>query len=160
MKKRRVKTYRYDGPGNSLTNWSNITRPPRVLKNIIIIKICQYLPLKLKNKLYKSIGIKIGKNVSIAYGVNFDFLFPELIEIRDNSIIGFGTTILAHEFLIKEWRTGKVIIGKNVMVGALTLIMPGSEIGDNSTVAAYSLVNKNIPKNSKVGGIPIKKLRS
>ena len=33
-----------------------------------------------------------------------DTMFPERITVGDNSIIGFNTTILAHEYLIEEYR--------------------------------------------------------
>ena len=103
--------------------------------------------------------MKIERNVSIALMVNFDVFWPELISIKENSIIGFNATILAHEFLIKEYRTGKVEIGRNVLIGANSTVLPGVRIGDNSVVSAMSLVNKSVPRNSFYGGIPIKKLR-
>ena len=94
----------------------------------------------------------------IAPGVTLDFIFPELIEIGDNSVIGFESLILTHEFLVNEWRRGKVIIGSNVVVGAQTTVMPGVTIGDHSTIAVKSLVNKTLKPHSKVGGIPIRRI--
>ena len=38
--------------------------------------------------------------------------------------------------------------------------MPDVTIGENSTVAAYSFVTKNIPKNQIWSGIPAKKLKN
>jgi len=98
--------------------------------------------------------MKIGKNVSVAALVMLDFFWPELIEIKDNSIIGFGATVLAHEFLIKEYRTGKVIIGKNVLIGANSTVLAGVELGDNSVIGSMSLVNSDVPENSFFAGIP------
>ena len=34
--------------------------------------------------------------------------------------------------------------------------MPNVTIGENSTIAAYSFVNRDIPKNEFWGGIPVK----
>ncbi|MBI2076636.1 MAG: acyltransferase [Candidatus Aenigmarchaeota archaeon] len=156
---RSLTKYKYAGDGNSLLEWPKHAHPLKVLRNIIAIEIAKYMPLGLKNKLYRAIGIKVGKNVSVAYKVTFDILFPELIEIGDNTIIGYGCTILAHEFLIKELRIGKVKIGKNVMVGANSTVLAGVTIGDNATVSAMSLVNENVPENAFAGGIPVKVLR-
>ena len=112
--------------------------------------------LGLKLWLYRMMGIRVGSNVSIALDVTMDVLFPQLIEIGDNTIIGFNTTILCHEFLIKEYVTGPVVIGRDVMVGANTTILPGVTIANGSVVSAHSLVNSDI--EGFVGGVPARPL--
>lgn len=145
---------------NSLLFWYKVKNPLIIIYNFIIIYLAKYLPsLTLKRILYRTTGMKIGRNVSIGLGVTFDIFFPELIEIDENTIIGFNATILAHEFLQKEVRKGKVKIGKNVMIGANSTLLPGIKIGDNSIISAMSLVNRDIPKNSFAGGIPIRILK-
>lgn len=157
---RDVKTYKHDGKENPLRKWYRYRNPLRVVFNFLIIYTCRYLPsIGLKNLLYRLVGIKVGKNVSVGLGAVFDIFFPELIEIGDNSVIGHNATILTHEFLVDEIRKGKVRIGKNVLIGTKALILPGVKIGDNAKISAYSLVNKDIPENSFVGGIPAKKIR-
>ncbi|CAM5266390.1 hypothetical protein LSPH24S_09836 [Lysinibacillus sphaericus] len=42
-------------------------------------------------------------------------------------MIGFNTTILAHEYLIEEYRLGDVHIGNEVMVGANSTILENFE---------------------------------
>ncbi|MBI4399753.1 acyltransferase [Candidatus Micrarchaeota archaeon] len=145
---------------NSMTLWHKVRNPFVIAFNFVIIETCKYLPsLALKRFFYSLIGIKLGKNVSIGLGVMFDIFFPELIEIGDNSIIGYNSLILTHEFLIEEWRKGKVKIGKNVLIGVNVSVLPGIEIGDNATVSSASLVNKNVNAGSFVGGVPIKELK-
>ena len=89
----------------------------------------------------------------------FDIFFPEMVEIDDNSILGYNSTILCHEYLVNEWRKGKVKIGKNVMIGANVTVLPGVIIEDGAVVSACSLVNMDVPENSVVGGVPIKRLK-
>jgi acetyltransferase-like isoleucine patch superfamily enzyme len=113
--------------------------------------------IEFKNRLYRRMGMKIGRNVRI-HGSNLDVFFPELIEIGDNCTIGAYTTILTHEFINGHYRKGKVKIGSSVFVGAMTLVLPGIEIGDCSKIAAYSLVNKDVLPNSFVGGVPIREI--
>ena len=48
---------------------------------------------------------------------------------------------------------------KNCRVGTHSTIMPGVTIGENSIIAAYSFVNKNIPENEMWGGIPAKLMK-
>jgi acetyltransferase-like isoleucine patch superfamily enzyme len=82
-------------------------------------------------------------------------MFPEKITVGTNSIIGYNTTILAHEYLIKEYRIGEVIIGNEVLIGANTTILPGVTIGDRATVSAGTLVHKDVAPGSFVGGNPM-----
>ena len=108
--------------------------------------------------LFRQLGMRLGKNVTIASGVTLDYFFPELIEIGDNTIVGMDTMILAHEFLHDRWRCGKVSIGMNVLLGAQSTVLAGVTIGDNVQIAAMSLVNKSVPAGAFVGGVPLRLL--
>jgi len=83
-------------------------------------------------------------------------MFPEKITVGDNSIIGYNTTLLAHEYLIREYRLGEIIIGNEVMIGANTTILPGVTIGDGAIVSAGTLVHKDVPDGAFVGGNPMR----
>lgn len=52
-----------------------------------------------------------------------------------------------------------VKIGKNVWIGAGTVILPGISIGENTAIGAGSIVTKNIPANVIAVGNPCKILR-
>lgn len=154
---RRLETFASKGAHNSLWYWSDIVSPLTVMFNYICMSVARVSPsLRFKSMLYSAMGIKIGKNVSVGLEVNMDIFFPELIEIGDNSIIGFNSTILCHEFLVDGYRTGKVTIGKNVTIGANTTILPGVAIADGSVISAHSLVNSDI--DGFAGGIPARPL--
>src|SRR5690606_7569102 len=113
--------------------------------------------MSLKNTLYRTfLRMKVGKQTSFALMVFPDVMFPERISVGDNSIIGFNTTILAHEYLIEEYRIGDVVIGDNVLIGANTTILPGVTIGDGAIVSAASLVNRDIPPGVFAGGNPVR----
>jgi acetyltransferase-like isoleucine patch superfamily enzyme len=156
---RKLQIHAYKGPENSLSDWWRVVNPFKVVYNFLLIYTCRILPsLSLKRVLYRLTGARLGKGVSVGLMAMLDIFWPELITIGENSIIGYNTTILCHEFLIKEWRTGEVRIGKNVMIGAQSLIMPGIVIGDSSTIAAYSLVNKDVPAGQTWGGVPAKRI--
>lgn len=49
---------------------------------------------------------------------------------------------------------GPVIIGNNVWIGEKATILPNVVIGNNVIIAANSVVTKDIPSNTVVGGIP------
>ena len=160
LEKRRLETIKFSEK-NSMCYWWRIRNPLRIIVNFIIIELCKYLPsLTVKRVLLRMLGMKVGKNVSIGFGVQFDIFFPELIEIKDNSIIGYNTTLLSHEFLTNKFRKGKIIIGRNVMIGANSTILAGVRIGDNSVISACSFVNRDVPKNRLVRGNPAKVVRA
>jgi len=47
-----------------------------------------------------------------------------------------------------------ITIGNNVWIGANCVILPGTSIGDNSIIAASSVVKGNIPNDEIWGGYP------
>jgi acetyltransferase-like isoleucine patch superfamily enzyme len=159
---RRLKVIVKTKDKNSMCYWTTVRNPLRVALNYIVVALCRIIPsLALKRWLLRRIGVKVGKNVAFGLESTVDIFYPELIEIGDNTIIGYNAVILAHEFLMDELRIGKVKIGRNVTIGANCTILPGVSIGDNSIVSAHSLVNSDIPPNVLAGGVParvIKKL--
>jgi len=100
--------------------------------------------------------MKVGDQTAFALMVMLDIMFPEKISVGRNTVIGYNTTILAHEYLIEEYRLGEVIIGDEVMIGANCTILPGVVIGDRAVVSAGTLVNKDVPEGSFVGGNPMR----
>lgn len=133
----------------------------KVMKNFIVIQICRYTPIvPLKNWFYRTfLRMKVGDQTAVALMVMMDIMFPEKISIGKNSVIGYNTTILAHEYLIGEYRLGEVIIGDEVMIGANSTILPGVIIGDGAIVAAGSIVHKDVPAGAFVGGNPMQIIR-
>lgn len=130
----------------------------KVVKNFVIIQMARYTPfLGMKNWLYQTfLRMKVGEQTSFALMVMLDVMFPEKISVGRNTVIGYNTTILAHEYLIKEYRLGPVEIGNEVMIGANSTILPGVTIGDGAIVSAGTLVHKDVPPGVFVGGNPMK----
>lgn len=129
----------------------------KVVKNFIVIQLARYTPfLQVKNWLYRHIlRMKVGRQTAFALMVMPDVMFPEKITVGKNSVIGYNTTILAHEYLISEYRIGEIIIGDEVLIGANTTILPGVTIGDGAVVSAGTLVHKDVLPGSFVGGNPM-----
>ena len=87
-----------------------------------------------------------------------DIFYPENIEVGEGTLIGYNSLLLGHEFLQGCYRTGKIQIGKGVMIGANCTILPGVKVGDGASVSAMSLVNRDIPAGQKWGGIPARRI--
>ncbi len=109
--------------------------------------------------LYQRKGLIIGKNVHIERNVKIDDNFCHLIRIGDNCRITRGVTILAHDGSMHHatggyGTAGLVDIKENCIIGVNAIILPGVTIGPNVLVAAGSVVNKDIPPDSCVAGVP------
>lgn len=50
-------------------------------------------------------------------------------------------------------------IGRNCWIGAKVTILDGVTIGDNCVIAAGAVVNKSMPSNSVIGGVPARVLK-
>ena len=152
------KTTRYPVSGaNSLWHVYKTVPFIKVIKNFIIIQLARYTPfLTCKNWMYRTfLRMNIGEQTSFALMVMLDIMYPEKIKVGKNTVIGYNTTILAHEYLIDEYRVGDIEIGDEVMIGANCTILPGVTIGDGAIVSASTLVHKDVPAGSFVGGNPM-----
>lgn len=157
MAQRNLERFPSAGKYNSLWYWKRVVPPWKVFYNYFLMRLARITPfLSLKLKIYRLMGIRIGYNVSIAPEVTVDFFFPQLIEIGDNTIIGYNSLLLCHEFLVDEYVTGPVKIGKDVMIGANTTVLPGVTIADRSVISAHSLVNNDV--EGFAGGVPARQL--
>lgn len=155
-------TVRYPVEGaNSL--WHVYKTVPfwKVIKNFIVIQLARYSPfLGLKTWLYRTfLRMEVGEKTSFALMVMLDIMFPEKISVGRNTVIGYNTTILAHEYLIKEYRIGEVKIGSEVMIGANSTILPGVTIGDGAIISAGTLVHKDVLPGAFVGGNPMRVIK-
>jgi acetyltransferase-like isoleucine patch superfamily enzyme len=90
------------------------------------------------------------------------------ILIGNNVTIAQFVTILDHdhnyqykenELSLNGYVTLPITIGNNVWIGDKSTILKGTHIGNNVVIAANALVNKDVPDNCVVGGVPAKILK-
>jgi len=108
-----------------------------------------------------------GYNIFVGnhFFANFDCVFLDAAPIRigNNCMIGPKTCIYAIEHPLEAESRNRsvglpapVTIGDNVWIGGGVTILPGVSIGDNTVVAAASVVTKSFPANVVIGGNPAK----
>jgi len=159
---RNVTRYKVDRGSNSLWQVYKTVSFWKVMKCFIIVSIARITPwLGAKNWLYRTfLHMEIGEKTAFGLMVMIDVMFPERIHVGENTIIGYNTTILAHEYLINEYCLGDVYIGSNVMIGANALILPGITVGDNAIIGAGSVVTKDVLPSTFVAGNPAKFIKN
>ncbi|MEK6923979.1 MAG: acyltransferase [Candidatus Micrarchaeota archaeon] len=111
-------------------------------------------------------GVKMGKGVWVGYDSFIDQP-PEcresMVEIGEGVGIGFRNNIFSHDSS-PAWHGGvcvfkKVVLEKNVYLGANVTILPGVRIGEGVVVGACSLVNKDVAPYTVVVGIPARPIK-
>ena len=108
-------------------------------------------------------NITIGNDVFINAGCKFQDQGG--IEIGDGSLIGHNVVLatLNHDLAPEkrqQLHLAPIRIGRGVWIGANATITSGVTIGDNAVVAAGAVVNRDIPANTVVGGVPAKIIKT
>lgn len=162
---------------------------PRLeLVNLLVSPLPMYVGGRLRTRMLRLAGFDIGsgtmlwgmprlsgrgdlyRRLKIGNGCMFNvgcFLeLGEKITIGDRAIFGHEVMILTttHAIGSAECRCDAprklpVTIGPGVWVGARCTILPGVTIGAGAVVAAGSVVNKDVPENTLVAGVPARVIK-
>jgi len=109
-------------------------------------------------------NIRIGRNVFINQNCTMYDLGG--IDICDDVMIGPNVSLLtsSHPIAPSERRAfviaKPIVIERNVWIAAGATIIGGVTVGENSVVAAGSVVTRDVPPNSLVGGNPARVIRA
>jgi len=98
--------------------------------------------------------LKIHKNTSMNVGCIITC--RKDIEIGENVAIGPNVMIFDHDHIMEKvngvknssFKVDKIRIGNNTWIGAGSIILRGTSIGDNCIIAAGSIVKGSIPDNT------------
>ena len=151
----RVRRHATPGRRNSLAFWTDAKSPLRIAINYVLVWLARIAPsLWLRRWLLRRLGVTVGSGVSWGLEATPDVFWPELITLEEHAIVGYDATLLCHEFLQDEYRTGEVVVGERAMIGAGAIVLPGVEIGAGARVAANSLVTQDVDPGATVAGVP------
>lgn len=117
-----------------------------------------------KLKMHNGAKIRVRKGGKLEIGKNFGMsngcvvTAYEHIKIGDNVMLGPNVLIYDqdHDYQAEggvaamEFKTAPITIGNNVWIGANTLILRGTTIGDNSVVGGGAVVKGTFPENSVI----------
>lgn len=124
-----------------------------------------FAPRKLRPILIRKMGCHVGKNTFFGDYVRMDTSYADMIYIGDYTHITSGCRLLCHQrdltgYCVGDnaadlgYKTGEIHIGKGVMVGMESIIMPGVTIGDGAIIGAGSIVTRDIPAWTIATGRP------
>lgn len=107
-------------------------------------------------------NITVGKNVFINACCHFQDQGG--VTLGDDCLIGHNVVFATlNHGIAPEKRASMnhapIVLGKNVWVGSNSTILQGVTVGDNAIIAAGSVVNRDVPANTIVGGVPAKHIR-
>lgn len=112
----------------------------------IVLGNNSYIGTNSSIELFKGEKVVIGNNCAISHNVRMYTSSASVDQDFDNIRDNAG-------------RTGDIVIGNGVWIGANVFINPGITIGDNSIIGANSVVTKDVPPFAIVGGVPAKLIR-
>ncbi|HVB33921.1 MAG TPA: sugar O-acetyltransferase [Patescibacteria group bacterium] len=115
---------------------------------------------------YTACGLEIRVGHRVFINQNCTLYDLAEISIGDDVMIGPNVSIISagHPVAPSERRAcvvGKpIVIGRNVWIAAGATIIGGVTVGENSVVATGSVVTKDVPPDTLVGGNPAEVIRS
>lgn len=122
--------------------------------------------LSIEHNFHCDLGYNIRVGDNFYAGYNCTILDMAEVRIGDNCMIGpnVGIYTTGHSIEPKDRNKSgyaiSIVIGNDVWIGGSCVILAGVTIGDNSIIAAGSVVTKNVPSNSIVAGNPAKTLKN
>lgn len=108
--------------------------------------------------LVHAFGMDIHPTSEFSLTTKFDLTNPRGVHVGAESYIAFGVAILTHD-LTRGVRL-HTRIGRRCFIGARSILLPGVTVGDGSIVAAGSVVTRDVPAGSIVGGNPARTIRT
>lgn len=79
------------------------------------------------------------------------------VKIEDEVQIGSHCSIYSVSTI--DDKEGEVILKRNCRIGSHSVVMPGVTVGENAIVGAFSFVNRDVPANTVVVGVPARELK-
>ena len=138
-----------------------ISKPVRKWTVNVLAANCPFNTIRIF--LYRLSGFKIGKHTFIGMRCYLDDMCYELITIEKNVTISYGVYFACHG---KNQDHRPVLIKKGAYIGMRSSIISknvrggGIVIGKNAVIGACTLVNRDIPEGSTAVGIPCKIIKN
>ena len=134
-----------------------IAKPIRKWLTNVVAANCPFNCIRIF--IYRFCGFRIGKKTFIGMRCYLDDMCYDLLKIGSNVTISYGVFFACHG---RNQGHTPIVIEDNAYIGMRASVISrnpenpkkGITIGENAVVGACSLVNKDVPANATVVGIP------
>ncbi len=149
----------------------------QVRKTLLKGLVCKVLHIFARNMpfpqlrimLYRMMGIKIGRRVSIGLDSYLDDQFAMAMTLEDDCCLEARVAIVVHddEGLSAGgpgsiFKKGAVVLGhvapvtvkRGAVIGARSVLLPGVIVGEGALVRPGSVVTRDVPAGAVVAGAP------
>jgi acetyltransferase-like isoleucine patch superfamily enzyme len=158
--------------------WRLFDQTPAAMMQDFAIKVRRILARRVFKRcgsevvLHHNVLFSSGRNIELGDGVfiNRNVMLDDrtTISIGDHTMVAAGALIETHGHIYDDFsqpimhagRTlAPVSIGSDCLIGFNTAIMAGTTVGERCIVAANSVVTKDVPDRTIVGGVPARKIK-
>jgi len=159
--------------------WRMFDRTPAAMLQDFAIKVRRILAKRVFKRcgddvvIHHNVLFNSGRNIELGDGVflNRDVMLDDraALAIGDHAMIAAGAVIETHSHAFDDFsmpiphagRTyAPVSIGSNTLLGYKVAVMAGINIGNRCVVAANSVVTKDVPDRTIVGGVPARVIKT
>ena len=114
-----------------------------------------FTPVFLKPVVESLFGARVGTGVALGGTIDD----PYMVTIGDGAILGHASLVSGNMIHGGKLTCGPITIGAGATVGIHSVLLPGTEIGENVTLMAgsYVLPNTKIPAGETWRGNPARK---
>ncbi len=134
------------------------------------MKIANHATLEVNGhfSIYTGFSIQLNTNATLKLGSGFineglNLHCWEKMTFGEDVGIGKNVTLMdsdQHKINPLKKISAPIVIGNHVWIGTNATILKGVTIGDGAVVAACALVNKDVPPNTLVAGVPAKVVKT
>jgi len=100
-------------------------------------------------------GFKLGYKTDIGAFTYINAKNGVVIE----DFVQIGSHCSLYSISTIDSKEGQITLKKNCKIGSHSVIMPGVTIGENAVIGAFSFVNRDVPDNVVVAGVPVKAIK-
>jgi acetyltransferase-like isoleucine patch superfamily enzyme len=141
---------------------------------VLLVRFVQSIVTTLR---LKSDPVRYARGLGVRVGEGCDFISlaadtfgsePYLVTIGSGVTLSGPVRFITHDGAVRVIRRdlpdidviAPIAIGDNAFVGPNTIILPGVTVGADSVVGAGSIVTKDVPPGTIVGGNPARVIRT
>ncbi len=159
--------------------WRMFDRTPASMLQDFAIKLRRILARRVFKRcgedvvIHHNVLFNSGRNIELGDGVflNRDVMLDDRasLTIGDHTMIAAGVVIETHSHAYDDFSVplphggripSAVHIGSNTLLGYKAAVMAGVDIGNRCIVAANSVVTKDVPDQTIVGGVPARIIKT